>query len=64
MSHHQREPHTPLHIRFCTRCGRPCGPHPVKLADIHTATGPGRTAYACPTCASYYPQLAIPPEEL
>ncbi|MCK1795603.1 hypothetical protein MTQ01_06190 [Streptomyces sp. XM4193] len=49
---------------FCTHRDRCGDPNAVELADIHTATGPGRTLHACPTCTPHDPQLPTSQEEL
>ncbi|MBT2399772.1 hypothetical protein [Streptomyces sp. ISL-100] len=47
---------TRLPVRTCARCQQTTDA-PVLVHEVHAATGPGFTVYACPECAEHYPPL-------
>lgn len=41
-------------VRMCVRCGTVTD-QPVVVSEVHQATGPGFSVYACPDCAPHIP---------
>ncbi len=43
-------------VRLCVRCER-VTEEPVVVSEVHQASGPGFSVYACPACAPHFPPL-------
>jgi hypothetical protein len=43
-------------VRMCVRCDR-ITEEPVVVCEVHSASGPGFTVYACTACAPLFPPL-------
>lgn len=41
---------------MCVRCGR-ITDEPVVVCEVHSASGPGYTVYACAACAPLFPPV-------
>ncbi len=41
---------------MCVRCSR-ITDEPVVVSEVHSASGPGFTVYACSECAPLYPPV-------
>jgi hypothetical protein len=49
--------------QICARCDRSTS-KPVIVGHTHSASGGGRTAYACPGCAPSFPKQRDPLAEI